>query len=67
MKENNGCVNKINYFDKDLMLLVIFGLRGFKSELESRVALRCAKKCFETLRKIEQIKSVSIGVTTGTI
>lgn len=65
MNNNNGCVNKINYFDKDLMLLVIFGLRGFKSELESRVALRCAKRCYETLTKIKHIKSVSIGVTTG--
>lgn len=64
---NQGCVNKINYFDKDLMMLVIFGLRGLKHELESRIALKCATEIYEKLQKVKYILTVSIGVTTGKV
>lgn len=47
------------------MLLVIFGLRGFKHELECRIALKCAKECYQQLQKIKYIYAVSVGVTTG--
>lgn len=65
VKDNYGCVNKISNFDKDLMLLVIFGLRGYKHELESQIALRCAKECQDKLLNMEYISEVSSGVTCG--
>ncbi|XP_076237951.1 adenylate cyclase type 10 [Calliopsis andreniformis] len=61
----NGCVNKISLFDKDLMLLCVFGLRGDKHELESQIGLRCASKLRTSLLTIENVKSVTVGVTTG--
>lgn len=66
VKDMNGCVNKVNNFDKDLLVLIIFGLRGFKSELESQTALKCAHICQQEIMKIPNVMSVSIGVTTGT-
>ncbi|KAK9310730.1 hypothetical protein QLX08_000044 [Tetragonisca angustula] len=60
-----GCVNKTSLFDKDLMFLCVFGLRGDKHELESQVGLRCASKLRSKLTAIENIKSVTVGVTTG--
>lgn len=61
-----GCVNKVSIFDKDLMFVVIFGLRGFKHELESQIGLRCAAECYRSISAIENVKSTSIAVTTGT-
>lgn len=58
-------MNKVSLFDKDMMFLVIFGLRGMKHELESRVALRCAADLLETFETWPEIVSVSIGVTSG--
>lgn len=60
-----GCVNKVSIFDKDLMFLVIFGLRGFKHELESQIGLRCAVECRQLISAIENVKTTSIAVTTG--
>ncbi|XP_024946802.1 adenylate cyclase type 10 [Cephus cinctus] len=60
-----GCVNKTNLFDKDLLFLCIFGLRGNTHELESQIGLRCAAKVRETLAAQRHVKSVTIGVTTG--
>ncbi|KAG5893841.1 hypothetical protein JTB14_002567 [Gonioctena quinquepunctata] len=60
-----GCVNKISNFDKDLMLLVIFGLRGFKHELESQIALKCAIECREKILAMEHMQEIAAGVTTG--
>lgn len=60
-----GCVNKTSLFDKDLMFLCIFGLRGDKHELESQIGLRCAFKVRLGLVKFQNVKSVSVGVTTG--
>ncbi|XP_072394694.1 adenylate cyclase type 10-like isoform X4 [Diabrotica undecimpunctata] len=65
VKNGNGCVNKISNFDKDLMLLVIFGLRGFKHELESQLALKCAIECHNKLIVLNDIMGVAAGVTTG--
>ncbi|XP_044265856.1 adenylate cyclase type 10-like isoform X2 [Tribolium madens] len=60
-----GCVNKVSLFDKDLMFVVIFGLRGLKHELECQVALRCARQCHDAIDKLPGVLSTSIGVTTG--
>ena len=60
-----GCVNKTSLFDKDLMFLCIFGLRGGKHELESQIGLRCASIIRKALSKLKNIRSVSVGVTTG--
>ena len=47
------------------MFLVIFGLRGFKHELDSRIGLRCASELEVTFKSWTDIASVSIGVTSG--
>lgn len=60
-----GCVNKISLFDKDLIFLCVFGLRGDKHELESQIGLRCASKIQEGFSAIEHIESVTVAVTTG--
>ncbi|XP_022909660.1 adenylate cyclase type 10-like [Onthophagus taurus] len=60
-----GCVNKVSLFDKDLMFVVIFGLRGFKHELNCQVGLRCATLMFEKINSLPDVKTTSIGVTTG--
>lgn len=65
VSSHDGNVNKTALFDKDIMFLVIFGLRGMKHELESRVALRCAADLLETFESWPEILSVSIGVTSG--
>ncbi|XP_057665067.1 uncharacterized protein LOC130899276 [Diorhabda carinulata] len=65
VKYKNGCVNKISNFDKDLMLLAIFGLRGFKHELESQLALKCAIECYNSLTSLPNVRGVAAGVTTG--
>lgn len=61
----HGCVNKTSLFDKDLMFLCVFGLRGDKHELESQIGLRCASKVRTGLAAMENVKAVSVGVTTG--
>lgn len=59
-----GLVNKVSMFDKDMMFLVVFGLRGLKHEDEARKALQCALTIKETLTD-SNIISVGIGVTSG--
>ncbi|XP_026320727.1 adenylate cyclase type 10-like [Hyposmocoma kahamanoa] len=59
-----GLVNKVSMFDKDMMFLVVFGLRGLKHEEEAQEALLCAYCLKETLVD-RNIISVSIGVTSG--
>ncbi|CAH0401382.1 unnamed protein product [Chilo suppressalis] len=62
-----GLVNKVSMFDKDMMFLVVFGLRGLKQEDEARKALQCAYELMENLISMDvNIISVSIGVTSGT-
>nr|XP_034172604.1 adenylate cyclase type 10-like isoform X1 [Osmia lignaria] len=63
--EMHGCVNKTSLFDKDLMFLCVFGLRGDKHELESQIGLRCASKLRSNLVELDNVKSVTVGVTTG--
>ncbi|XP_050306071.1 adenylate cyclase type 10-like isoform X2 [Anthonomus grandis grandis] len=65
VNEKYGCLNKLNMFDKDLLMLVIFGLRGLKHEMESQAALKCAKECYDSLGKIPNMLGVSCAVTTG--
>ncbi|KAJ0174028.1 hypothetical protein K1T71_010174 [Dendrolimus kikuchii] len=62
---SGGLVNKVSMFDKDMMFLVVFGLRGLKHEDEARKALLCAYKLKEKLND-ENIITVSIGITSGT-
>ncbi|XP_065092856.1 adenylate cyclase type 10-like [Ochlerotatus camptorhynchus] len=61
-----GTVNKVSLFDKDVMFLIIFGLRGYKHDLDSQIALRCASEIRELYRANPKVLSASIGVTTGT-
>ena len=60
-----GVLTKTMAFDKGSSFLCVFGLPGVKHENESCHALECAQKLFNLLRKIESVKTVSIGVTTG--
>ncbi|XP_059051739.1 adenylate cyclase type 10-like [Achroia grisella] len=62
-----GCVNKIILFDKDIMILVIFGLRGFKHESEPQAALKCAYSIQKSVSALDGVLEVSIGVTTGQV
>lgn len=62
-----GCVNKIILFDKDVMILVIFGLRGFKHESEAQAALKCAYTIRKSISALDGVLDVSIGVTTGQV
>ncbi|OWR40760.1 RNA recognition motif protein [Danaus plexippus plexippus] len=62
--EAGGLVNKISMFDKDMMLLVVFGLRGLKHEDEAQKALQCASQLKESLDDVNII-NVSIAVTSG--
>lgn len=62
-----GCVNKIILFDKDIMMLVIFGLRGFKHESEAQAALKCAYSIKKSVAALDGVAEVSIGVTTGQV
>ncbi|XP_053615878.1 adenylate cyclase type 10-like [Plodia interpunctella] len=62
-----GCVNKIILFDKDVMILVIFGLRGFKHESEAQAALKCAYGIRKSVSALDGVQDVSIGVTTGQV
>lgn len=61
----DGTVNKLTLFDKDVAILIIFGLRGFRHELASQIALKCAYSCVQQLKSLQIFKSVSAGVTTG--
>lgn len=65
VKNHEGTLNKVSLFDKDMMFLCIFGLRGCRHEVESQVALRCAAEILDNFKKCEKLDSVSIGVTTG--
>ncbi|KAL6429124.1 hypothetical protein ACFW04_008123 [Cataglyphis niger] len=65
VNEMHGCVNKTSLFDKDLIFLCVFGLRGDKHELESQIGLRCASRLRQDLLAMSNIKSVTIAVTTG--
>nr|XP_021191693.2 adenylate cyclase type 10 [Helicoverpa armigera] len=62
-----GCVNKIILFDKDVMILVVFGLRGFKHESEAQAALKCAYSIKKSVSALDGVLEVSIGVTTGQV
>ncbi|XP_060805393.1 adenylate cyclase type 10 isoform X1 [Amyelois transitella] len=65
--EAGGLVNKVSMFDKDMMFLVVFGLRGLKHEQEAQKALICAYQLKEKMDTGDpNIISVSIGVTSGT-
>lgn len=61
----DGTVNKLTLFDKDVAILIVFGLRGFRHELASQIALKCAYSCVLQLKALHMFKSVSAGVATG--
>lgn len=62
-----GAVNKFSLFDKDLMFLVIFGLRYYKGSVTEKTALKCAGEIKTQLEKLVGVTSVSIGITSGTV
>lgn len=62
--EADGLVNKVSMFDKDMMILIVFGLRGLSHEDEAQHALLCAFMLKDRIVD-ENIISVSIGVTSG--
>lgn len=53
-------------FDKDMMFLMVFGLRGLKHEDEAQNALLCANQLKEHLNDVN-FTTVSVGVTSGQI
>lgn len=65
LKKFQGEMNKMNAFDKDLIILTIFGLRGYRDGNEAARALQCAWHCYNHIRRIKHVKSVSIGVCSG--
>lgn len=65
--KNMGCINKIILFDKDVMILVIFGLRGFKHESEAQAALKSAYGIKKSLSLLDGVIQVSVGVTSGQV
>lgn len=67
MSSYEGTLNKVSLFDKDMMYLSIFGLRGQKHENECEIGLRCAYEIVKTFKTWSQIKSVSVGVTSGNV
>lgn len=62
--KSGGLVNKVSMFDKDMMFLIVFGLRGLKHEDEAQHALLCAFELKENLAN-ENIISISVGITSG--
>lgn len=60
-----GSVNKVSLFDKDVMLLIIFGLRGFNHEGEVAGSLQCAYDIKQACCVLDGVSTVSVGVTTG--
>lgn len=66
VKSKLGLINKVCMFDKDIMYLVIFGMKGFKEKDEALRCLRCAYQVHSTLASEERIKFLSTGITIGT-
>ncbi|CAA9994576.1 unnamed protein product [Nesidiocoris tenuis] len=66
VKSKLGLINKVCMFDKDIMYLVIFGMKGFKEKDEALRCLRCAYQIHSVLKDEELIKTLSTGVTIGT-
>jgi class 3 adenylate cyclase len=62
-----GVVNKVSLFDKDCMILVLFGLRGIEHEVESQNALKSAFAIRKTIKRLTSVKMISIGVTNGLV
>ncbi|XP_078675268.1 adenylate cyclase type 10-like isoform X2 [Branchiostoma floridae x Branchiostoma belcheri] len=60
-----GCLNKVFMFDKGCTFLAIFGLPGYKHEDDSAHALKASSKILKELGEKENVRHISIGVTTG--
>ncbi|XP_047997302.1 adenylate cyclase type 10-like [Leguminivora glycinivorella] len=60
-----GLLNKVSLFDKDLMFLLVFGLRGMSHGDEAQKGLLCAQALKDRLLD-PNILSVSIGISSGT-
>lgn len=65
MKNSYGLVNKMVMYDKDVMILAIFGMKGYKQKQETKRCLNCASKVRLALKDHHLIKDLSIGVTVG--
>ncbi|RZF37956.1 hypothetical protein LSTR_LSTR005456 [Laodelphax striatellus] len=61
-----GVVNKVCMFDKDVMFLVIFGLRGARHEYNAVRSLKCAHRIRSVISKLTGVLSISCGVSVGT-
>ncbi|XP_039288824.1 adenylate cyclase type 10 isoform X2 [Nilaparvata lugens] len=61
-----GVVNKVCMFDKDVMFLVIFGLRGARHEYNAVRSLKCAHRIRSIISKLPGVITISCGVTVGT-
>jgi adenylate cyclase 10 len=55
----------VSLFDKDMIFLNIFGLRGFKHVNDAEIALRCAFEICETFKAWNEVEKVAVGVTSG--
>lgn len=60
-----GSVSKVTLFDKDVVILIIFGLRGFNHEGKVAACLKCGYDIRQACCALDGIVSVSVGVTTG--
>ncbi|XP_073983726.1 adenylate cyclase type 10-like isoform X3 [Rhodnius prolixus] len=65
VKNSYGLVNKMVMYDKDVMILAIFGMKGYKQKQETKRCLNCASKVRLALKDHHLIKDLSIGVTVG--
>ncbi|XP_015595139.1 adenylate cyclase type 10 [Cephus cinctus] len=60
-----GC--KVTLLDKDVLFLIVFGLRGYETQYHCKNGITSAMKMLKALKSIPGVKTVSIGVTTGMV
>ncbi|XP_075228174.1 adenylate cyclase type 10-like [Lycorma delicatula] len=65
VQKQMGVVNKVCMFDKDIMFLVIFGLRGAHHEYNAMRSLKCAYKIRSIISQLPHVKGIACGVTVG--
>lgn len=58
-------MDKVSLFDKDIMFVTVFGLRGFVHEGRVAACLSCGYDIREACISIVGVHNVSIGITTG--
>ncbi|KAK9875512.1 hypothetical protein WA026_007904 [Henosepilachna vigintioctopunctata] len=61
-----GNIQSIEFFDKEIFILMVFGLRGFRHTLECKHCLLvCLKSKNEVKTSFPDLESVSVGVCRG--